>query len=127
MMSKTPHVSQRLWEMTMDELDAARQWMQILGGKAALEKIASLLTILARRDASLHARSARGTVAFDLPLTREQTGDYLGLTLETVSRQISILKREGVIVLESKRRIEVTNFDMLLAETGDDTVGEMLN
>jgi CRP/FNR family transcriptional regulator len=127
MMSKTPHVSQRLLEMTMDELDAAREWMQIFGGKAALDKIASLLTILVRRDASLHARPARGKVAFDLALTREQTGDYLGLTLETVSRQISILKREGVIVLESKRRIEVTYFDMLLAETGDDTVGGMLN
>lgn len=53
MMSKTPHVAQRLLEMTLDELDAAREWMLLLGRKTAREKIASLLAIIARRDAHL--------------------------------------------------------------------------
>lgn len=126
LMNTTPHVSQRLLEMTLDELDAAREWMQLLGRKTAREKIASLLAIIARRDASLGLRPAKGKVAFDLALTREQMSDYLGLTLETVSRQMSALKRDGTIVLASKRRIEIPYFDALLAETGDDNDGGVL-
>ncbi|CAM5321368.1 Crp/Fnr family transcriptional regulator [Frigidibacter albus] len=97
MMMRTPHVAQRLLEMTLDELDAAREWMLLLGRKTAREKIASLVAIIARRDASLKLRSPQGRMVFDLPLTREAMADYLGLTLETVSRQISALKRDGVI------------------------------
>jgi len=123
MMAKTPHVAQRLLEMTLDELDAAREWMLLLGRKTAREKIASLLAIIARRDASLNLRTVKGTVSFDLPLTREEMADYLGLTLETVSRQMSALKRDGVIGLQGKRHIMVPNFDMLVEETGDDSDG----
>ncbi|RDC72838.1 Crp/Fnr family transcriptional regulator [Rhodovulum sp. 12E13] len=126
MMEKTPHVSQRLLEMTLDELDAAREWMLLLGRKTAREKIASLLSIIARRDASLKLAKTGGRLEFDLPLTREAMADYLGLTLETVSRQMSALKRDGVIELASKRHISVPDFDRLLDETGDDTDGGML-
>ena len=126
MMSTTPHVAQRLLEMTLDELDAAREWMLLLGRKSAREKIASLLTIIARRDAGLKLRATTGSIAFDLPLTREEMADYLGLTLETVSRQMSALKRDGVINLEEKRRIVVPDFDLLSDETGDDTDGGLV-
>ncbi len=126
MMAKTPHVAQRLLEMTLDELDAAREWMLLLGRKTAREKIASLLAIIARRDAHLKLKSAKGNIVFDLPLTREEMADYLGLTLETVSRQVSALKRDGVIVLEGKRHIVVPDFDRLLEETGDDSDGGLL-
>jgi CRP/FNR family transcriptional regulator len=126
MMAQTPHVAQRLLEMTLDELDAAREWMLLLGRKTAREKIASLLAIIARRDTGLKQKATKGAISFDLPLTREEMADYLGLTLETVSRQMSALKRDGVIELEEKRRIVVPNFDMLSDETGDDTDGGML-
>ncbi|MGV8949732.1 MAG: transcriptional regulator FnrL [Cypionkella sp.] len=124
MMAATPHISQRLLEMTLDELDAAREWMLLLGRKTAREKIASLLTILARRDASLKAGGR--ACSFDLPLTREAMADYLGLTLETVSRQISALKREGIIELEGKRHVKVADIDRLFELTGDDSDGGML-
>lgn len=124
MMATTPHIGQRLLEMTLDELDAAREWMLLLGRKTAREKIASLLTILARRDVSL--RHGAGACSFDLPLTREEMADYLGLTLETVSRQISALKREGIIELEGKRHVKVADFDRLSDLTGDDADGGML-
>jgi CRP/FNR family transcriptional regulator len=126
LIASTPHIAQRLLEMTLDELDAAREWMLLLGRKTAREKIASLLAIIARRDASLKLRTAKGSLSFELPLTREEMADYLGLTLETVSRQMSALKKDSVIELDGKRQILVPNFDRLLEETGDDADGGYL-
>lgn len=127
MMSRTPHIAQRLLEMTLDELDAAREWMLVLGRKTAREKIASLISIIARRDATLNLQgAARGPIVFDLPLTREAMADYLGLTLETVSRQISALKRDGVIHLEGKRHVTIPDMGRLMDEAGDDADGGML-
>jgi len=123
LLCSTQHVSQRLLEMTLDELDAAREWMLLLGRKTAREKIASFLSIIVRRDATIQKVSKGGELAFDLPLTREAMADYLGLTLETVSRQMSSLKRDGVIRLEGKRHIVIPDFDALLHETGDDADG----
>jgi CRP/FNR family transcriptional regulator len=126
MMQATPHVNQRLLEMTLDELDAAREWMLLLGRKTAREKIASLLAILARRDVALRQRARDTSLRFDLPLTREQMADYLGLTIETVSRQVSALKRDGLIHLEGTRAVTVPDIRRLLEETGDDSDGGMV-
>jgi len=126
LMVVTPHIAQRLLEMTLDELDAAREWMLVLGRKTAREKIASLLAIIARRDTTLKFGRFAGPMVFDLPLTREAMADYLGLTLETVSRQISALKKDGVIVLEGKRHVTVPDFNRLMEEAGDDSDGGML-
>ncbi|AHM03075.1 cAMP-binding protein [Roseibacterium elongatum DSM 19469] len=125
MMLTTPHVGQRLLEMTLDELDAAREWMLLLGRKTAREKIASFLSIIARRETSVQNIGGAGEVAFDLPLTREAMADYLGLTLETVSRQMSGLKKDEVIRLEGKRHIVIPDFEILMDETGDDSDGGM--
>jgi len=65
-------------------------------------------------------------MSFDLPLTREAMSEYLGLTLETVSRQMSALRKEGLIVTEGKRHIVIPDFDLLLEETGDDSDGGFL-
>ncbi len=126
MMVTTPHIAQRLLEMTLDELDAAREWMLVLGRKTAREKIASLLSIIARRDASIHQSGMAGPIVFDLPLTREAMADYLGLTLETVSRQISALKKDKVITLEGKRHVTIPDMGRLMEEAGDDTDGGFL-
>ncbi len=125
-MISTPHIGQRLLEMTLDELDAAREWMLLLGRKTAREKIASLLCIIARRDASLQLSQSQGELSFELPLTREAMSEYLGLTLETVSRQMSSLRKEGLIITEGKRRIVIPDFDQLLEQTGDDSDGGFL-
>lgn len=126
MMATTPHVAERLLDMSLDELDAAREWMLILGRKTAREKIASLLTILARRAASLGTPVPRGPIVVELPLTREAMADYLGLTLETVSRQISALKADGLIALDGKRRVVVPDIRKLIMETGDDMDGGLV-
>lgn len=126
LMGSTPHIAHRLLQMTLDELDAAREWMLVLGRKTAREKIASLLSIIARRDASIHKTGQTGPIVFDLPLTREAMADYLGLTLETVSRQISALKRDQVILLEGKRHVTIPDMRRLMEEAGDDTDGGFL-
>ncbi len=126
LMTETPHIAHRLLEMTLDELDAAREWMLVLRRKTAREKIASLLSIIARRDVTLNMETGNSEVVFDLPLTREAMADYLGLTLETVSRQISALKKDKVILLEGKRHITVPDMDRLLEEAGDDSDGGLL-
>ncbi len=126
LMSSTPHIAHRLLQMTLDELDAAREWMLVLGRKTAREKIASLLSIIARRDASVSAKGSSAPIVFDLPLTRESMADYLGLTLETVSRQISALKKDGVITLQGKRHVTIPDMGRLMEEAGDDTDGGFL-
>ncbi len=127
LMVTTPHLIQRLLEITLDELDAAREWMLVLGRKTAREKIASLLSIIARRYAKLHKTPPNKAVDFDLPLTRDAMSDYLGLTLETVSRQMSALKKDGIIELEGKRHIRVPDMERLIAEAGDDADGGVLS
>ena len=126
LMRYLPQVGQRLLEMTLDELDAAREWMLLLGRKTAREKIASFLSLIARRSASMEKRSPGGRMEIELPLTREAMADYLGLTLETVSRQISALKRDGVIALNGKRGVIVPDYARLVEESGDDADGGLL-
>ena len=119
MIEGTPHVGQRLLEMTLDELDAAREWMLVLGRKTAREKIASLLFMIATRMAKLSAQSS-ATTTFTLPITRETMANYLGLTIETVSRQMTALKRDGLIAFTDRRDITVPDIEALRAEPGED-------
>jgi CRP/FNR family transcriptional regulator, anaerobic regulatory protein len=119
MMATTPHVVHRLLEMTLDELDVARDWMVLLGRKTARERIASLLVMLAQRNGALGQRQTPGPMRFELVLTREQMADYLGLTLETVSRQMSAFTRAGLVRPFERRGIELPDFDRLKAESGD--------
>ena len=125
MMVKTPHIAHRLLEMTLDELDAAREWMLLLGRKRARERIASFLAILARRETALRGQAA--TTSIEVPLTREEMADYLGLTLETVSRQMTALRRDGLIQTTGKRGVQIPDLIALQEAAGDDSDGEMLS
>ncbi|MGB0496992.1 MAG: transcriptional regulator FnrL [Rubricella sp.] len=120
LIGQSPNIERRLLAMTLDELDAAREWMTLLGRKTAREKIASVLLIFARRSAALTKDDLRDGITFDLPVTREVIADYLGLTIETVSRQISALKKEGLITLSGTRHVTIPDIEALRAECGDD-------
>lgn len=120
---KTPHVTNRLLEMTLDELDASREWAVVLGRLTAREKVAAFLSSLARR--SSNGKRSVG-LTFDLPMTREAMADHLGLTIETTSRQIGALKRDGIIALDGNRRVKVPDMHLLMAEAGDDSDGGLL-
>lgn len=126
MMRDNPRIPSRLLEMTLDELDAAREWLLVLGRKSAREKIASFLAILARRKAALSNTAPRGRIRLDLPLTREAIADYLGLTIETVSRQLTSLKRDALIEIEGKRGVVLTDYASLVLESGADGDGGLI-
>jgi CRP/FNR family transcriptional regulator, anaerobic regulatory protein len=123
LMRSNPKIGQRLLEMTLDELDAAREWMLLLGRKTAREKIASLIALAARRQAILLLSPPTGRMLVELPLTREAMADYLGLTLETVSRQITALRRDGLIALQGSRTITIPSYELLRDAAGDDGMG----
>jgi CRP/FNR family transcriptional regulator len=114
-----PELEHRLFERALDELDAAREWMLLLGRKTAEEKVADFLYLLARRSLMTHCAD-HITASFELPLSRADIADYLGLTIETVSRQLTRLKTSGVICLVNNRLIAVPDLEALGAVAGQD-------
>lgn len=119
---KFPVLRNGIYSRALDELDVAREWMVLLGRKTAEEKIATFLLMLARRtsNASACAEISNGDVAFSLPMRRADIADYLGLTIETVSRQITKFKTSGVIRMLSGRDFQVTDMRQLAAIAGDE-------
>ncbi len=115
MLKRYPGLQRRLFENTLDELDSARDWMLLLGRKTAQEKVASLLFMIAKRAPNIGCahRPDMNFAKFSLPLTRADLADYLGLTLETVSRQITNLKAAGVIRLAENREVVVPDIGAL--------------
>ncbi len=119
---ETPHISHRLVEMAMDELDAARDWMVLLGRKTAREKLASFIQMLVQRS---HI-AGTDIPGLTLPLTREEIASYLGLTLETVSRQFSQFRKDGILHFQDRRQFTVTDRAGLIEATGDDADGGVI-
>lgn len=110
-----PNLERRLLESTLSELDACREWALLLGRKSAEEKVASFLLMIAKRAPRIgcqHSGEA-GPTKFALPLSRADMADFLGLTIETVSRQITKLKTKGVIDLVSTRDLSVPSLSKL--------------
>jgi CRP/FNR family nitrogen fixation transcriptional regulator len=94
-------IARSLWTMTAGELRHAENHMLLLGRKNAMERVASFLLEMDRRLA------VAGMMA--LPMSRRDIGDYLGLTLETVSRALSQLQDEGVLGFSGARQIVLRN------------------
>lgn len=99
-----------LLQRTLTALSDARGRMLALARKSAGEKVAGFLLDMAVRAASTGCRATpNGPVTFDLPLTRGQIADVLGLTIETVSRQMTRLKNAGVISLPGGRAVTISD------------------
>jgi CRP/FNR family transcriptional regulator len=103
-----PELEHKLLRRTLTELDRAHEWMLLLGKKTATERIASLLLEMSARLGETGCLPDKSALdAFELPLDRQQMGDVLGLTIETVSRQLSLLKADGVINLPDRRTVAI--------------------
>jgi len=114
-----PALEHKLLQRTLAELDRTRGWMLLLARKSAEEKIATFLLDMSQRLAQSPGEGADEPLdRFDLPFSRQQIGDVLGLTIETVSRQMTKLKRDGVIALPTRRAVRVVDRAELQAIAG---------
>ncbi len=100
-----PGIESRLFAYANDELAAAQEQMLLLGRKTAIERVASFLNRLAQRG----GEPGQGAEGLPLPMSRADIADYLGLTIETVSRTFTRLKEQRLIDLPSPRSLVVTN------------------
>jgi CRP/FNR family transcriptional regulator len=111
LLAKFPQMEHRLLGIASNELAAAQEQMLLLGRKSAREKLASFLLMLSR-----HAERTGGPPSpFLLPMTRSDIADYLGLTVETVSRTFTKFKRDGLVRLHNNTEVDLTDHEALAA------------
>jgi CRP/FNR family transcriptional regulator len=104
LLGEIPHLEQRLLAMASHELAAAQDQMMLLGRKSARERVVSFILMLSN-SAMRHGRP--GDSVF-LPMSRSDIADYLGLTIETVSRTFTRLRKQGLIELLDEKRIRLS-------------------
>jgi CRP/FNR family transcriptional regulator len=108
-----PALERWLLDVATHELVVAQEQMLLLGRKTALERVVSFLLSWADRD----GHAGHEPMTLTLPMSRMDLADYLGLTIETISRSLSQLKREGAIAfsdahtvtLLKRRRLELVD------------------
>lgn len=106
-----PALERRLVAVAGDELTAAQEQMVLLGRKTARERLASFLM----RASVRQARLGEATDVVRLPMSRLDIADYLGLTIETVSRTFTQFKTAGLIRLLSTTEVALARPDALRA------------
>lgn len=94
-----------LLPMALRSLVRAQEHLLVLGRQNAVERIAAFLTDMSERQGGLRQ--------MELPMSRTDIGDYLGLTIETVSRVFSKLRQRGVIRLPGLRSVEIVKWQVL--------------
>ncbi len=116
-----PVLAHALLRRSQEDLHNTRQLLELTGKNRAGEKVASLILALAGAASDSPCHLAQ---QFDLPLTRGEMANMLGLTIETVSRQLSKLEKSGAIRREGARGIELIDLAKLQffsgAEFGSD-------
>lgn len=115
-MVEHPNVERRLLQIASTELAAAQDQMLLLGRKTAMERLASFLLRLSDRAVAI----GRPGNPIPLPMTRSEIADYLGLTIETVSRSMTKLRKSGAIELDDINTVHMKSEALLrrIAEEG---------
>jgi CRP/FNR family nitrogen fixation transcriptional regulator len=103
--SRSVEVARELWSRAALNLHHAESHMLLLGRKTALERVEAFLVEMSQRS----QRAGH----LNLPMSRRDIADYLGLTLETVSRALSQLQSEGGLQLSGARKIELRSRKLL--------------
>jgi CRP/FNR family nitrogen fixation transcriptional regulator len=100
-----PANATRLWRQTVYDLQRSQEHALTLGRRSASERVASFLVDLAERTST--------GPDLELPMTRQDIADYLGLTIETVSRTLTQLQAQGLIKVCAGRRLQLTDLQGL--------------
>lgn len=93
-----------IWEAARRELERTQEHLLVLGRKTACEKVASFLMSLAQREPAERVQ---------LPMSRQDMADYLGLTIETVSRMLTQLQGASVVEFDGSRKFRVKRWEAL--------------
>lgn len=107
--SSDPGLAYRLYEAMARELAATRDLMLTTGQRSASERVAAFILALSRRN----ERNGQDAFSIDLPMTRSDIGDFLGLTIETVSRTISKFRATKLIDLPHSSQVRILDIEQL--------------
>jgi CRP/FNR family transcriptional regulator len=109
-LERFPALGRALLRRSSQDLLQSRALLAAVTGRTAIQRVAGFLLTLARAASPHHGRPAQH---FDLMLTRGEIAALLGLTIETVSRQLTKLEKDGVIRREGARGIRVEQAERL--------------
>ena len=112
-MAEYPELEHRLLSLASNELAAAQAQMLLLGRKSARERLASFLLGLASR------RGVGEGETMPLPMSRSDIADFLGLTIETVSRAFTVMRKERLLSLPDKHSVTIDDLEALREAAGD--------
>ena len=113
--ASTPSLGRKILVLLSQRLLGMQDHLVMLGRQAAKEKVASFLLLLAERS---EAEDGEG---FEVPMSRQDIADYLGLTVETVCRSLSDLKRTRLIRIPNVHQIAIDDSDGLRAAAENDS------
>lgn len=105
--SRQDEFAVELLPVALQGLVRAQEHLLVLGRQSAIERVAAFLTDMSERQGGLHR--------IELPMSRMDIADYLGLTIETVSRVFTKLRQKGVIRLPGLRSVEIAKWQALQA------------
>ncbi len=112
-MAAHPELEHRLLSLASNELAAAQAQMLLLGRKSARERLASFVLGLAER------RGVAAGETMTLPMSRSDIADFLGLTIETVSRAFTAMRKDGLLTLPDKHSVSIADLEDLREAAGD--------
>ena len=115
LMDRFPKLEHRLLELASNELAEAQDHMMVLGRKTAPERVVTVLLKLAERIGQRDSAGWR----IELPMSRADLADYVGLTTETVSRTITRLRDEGTLQITALRTLHISEAAGHILRTGD--------
>jgi CRP/FNR family transcriptional regulator len=116
----SPELRPQLFARLCDEMASAQDQMVLLSRKNAEERICTFLLLLAKRM----SRDNNLSMDIEIPMTRLDMADYLGLTIETVSRTITSLIGRGIITQSGRHDISIKKLDTMLRLAGHVEVDE---
>lgn len=112
LINESPALRPQLFSILCDEMSAAQDQMLLLGRKTAEERVVSFLLAIQRKS--------QVGYEIELPMNRLDMADYLGLTMETVSRMMTSLARRGLISMGARHTVTLRNLTTLREIAGYD-------
>jgi CRP/FNR family transcriptional regulator, anaerobic regulatory protein len=114
-LNRNSKLERQLFTAALNQLDAYCDWAVLISRRSAYQRVAGVLHLMATRGAGSSRKDTPGsnTARFVLPMRREEIAGLLGVTLETVSRQMTLMKKEALISLVSPREVVVPNVGRL--------------